>query len=66
MRSLQSHRYLGGGAPGSGGAPRRPACSLSVSTICCSRSISMIRGTTKIRNVVPAIHAALPVLHNNF
>lgn len=27
---------------------------------CCSRSISMIRGTTRIRNVVPAIQPALP------
>jgi len=26
----------------------------------------MINGTTKIKNVVPAIHAAFPVLHSNF
>jgi hypothetical protein len=52
---------------GSGGElPRSPACWLSRSTICCSRSISMMSGTTNTKNVVPAIHAALPVLHISF
>ncbi len=46
--------------------PRSPACWLSRSTICCSRSISMMSGTTNTKNVVPAIHAALPVLHISF
>ncbi len=55
--------YLG--APG-GALPSSPACWLSKSTICCSRSISMMSGTTSTKKVVPAIHAALPVLHASF
>lgn len=51
---------------GWGGVPRRLACCSSSSFICCSRSISMMRGTTRIRNVVPAIHAAFPVLFRSF
>lgn len=58
--------HLTAGAPGRGGAPRSPACWLSISAICCSRSISIINGTTKIKKVVPAIHAAFPVLHSSF
>lgn len=46
--------------------PRRLACWSSRSFICCSRSISMIKGTTRMRKVVPAIHAALPVLFRSF
>jgi len=46
--------------------PRRLACWSSSSLSCCSRSIWMMRGTTRTRKVVPAIHAALPVLFRSF
>lgn len=49
-------------AGGAAGAPRRLACCISSSAICCSLSISIIRGTTRMRKVVPAIQAARPVL----
>jgi len=52
--------YLGAGVP------RRLACWSSRSLSCCSRSISTMRGTTRTRKVVPAIHAALPVLRRSF
>lgn len=48
------------------GVPRRLACWSSSSFNCCSRSISIISGTTRMRKVVPAIHAALPVLLRSF
>lgn len=39
----------------------QPGClSCPAALTCCSRSISMMRGTTRIRNVVPAIQPALP------
>ena len=37
-----------------------PSCWFSNSTSCCSRSISMIKGTMRMRKAVPAIHAAFP------
>ncbi len=40
-----------------------PSCWLSNSTSCCSRSISMIKGTRRMRKAVPAIQAALPALY---
>ena len=43
-----------------------PSCWLSNSKSCCSRSISRIRGTPRIRMVVPAIQAALPVCQPSF
>lgn len=48
------------------GAPRRLACWSSSSFSCCSRSISMMRGTTRTMKVVPAIQAAFPVLRRSF
>ena len=48
------------------GEPSRLACCNSRSVNCCSRSISMMSGTTSTRNVVPAIHAAFPVLFRSF
>lgn len=48
------------------GVPSKLACCISRSFICCSRSISMMRGTTRIRKVVPAIQAAFPVLLRSF
>lgn len=46
--------------------PRMLACWSSSSFSCCSRSMAMINGTTSMRNVVPAIQAALPVLFMSF
>ncbi|CAL9023414.1 unnamed protein product, partial [Prunus brigantina] len=54
--------HLGGGAD----VPRMLACWSSSSFSCCSRSMAMINGTTSMRNVVPAIQAALPVLFMSF
>lgn len=48
------------------GEPRMLACCNSSSLNCCSRSMAMISGTPRIRNVVPKIHAALPVLFISF
>nr|ACR36106.1 unknown [Zea mays] len=56
--------YLVGG--GGGAPPRSVCCCSSRSLSCCSRSISMISGTTSTRKVVPAIHAAFPVLRSSF
>ena len=42
------------------GPVRAPSCWFSNSTSCCSRSISMIKGTRRMRKAVPAIQAALP------
>lgn len=42
--------------------PRRSACCTSSSPSCRSLSTAMMSGTTSSRNVVPAIHAAFPVL----
>lgn len=46
--------------------PRMLACWSSRSLSCCSRSISMMRGTTRMRKEVPKIQAALPVLLSSF
>ena len=54
-----------GWTAGDGPPVSRPCC-VSRSISCCSLSISMMRGTQRIKNVVPATHAALPVLHNSF
>ncbi|KAJ6711079.1 hypothetical protein OIU74_011860, partial [Salix koriyanagi] len=56
---------MGGGRP-TGGAPRRLCCWSSSSLSCCSRSISIIKGTARIKKLVPAIQAALPVLLRSF
>ena len=43
-----------------------PSCWFSNSTNCCSRSISMIRGTRSTRQVVAVIQPALPVDFSSF
>ena len=50
------------------GAPpvSAPSCWFSNSTNCCSRSISMIKGTRSTRQVVAVIHPAFPVDFTNF
>lgn len=49
-----------GAADDEGDPVSAPSCCDSNSTSCCSRSISMIKGTISTRKAVPAIQAALP------